>query len=361
MTALDLAYAIPVSPPPTLAQDARFSQGWLGDAMPANERKTENVVRDELRRLGYFKAGSKIVVEEQRSQIEAVRKSMKAASKSGHGGAGAPEFIVSCPANSDFLLIVECKADPKDHISAACNRLLAGHSVDENDDQLAARLQRFGVDGVLHYAAKLSKEFNVVAVAVSGESKESCLISTYLHVKGGGIGGMGAKPLQTKDGKEIAELIPWPDYIEHGTFDPTVQRMRAGELMAFSRELHDFMRDHAKLTESEKPLLVSGTLIALRNKAFGASYDLYSPDELQTQWMRVIRDEIHKARIPRAKKDKMAQPYTTIAAHPVLGKSTRHYPKGVLHELIKRLNEKVWPFISVYHDFDVVGQFYGET
>jgi hypothetical protein len=28
--------------------------------------------------------------------------------------------------------------------------------------------------------------------------------------------------------------------------------------------------------------------------------------------------------------------------------------------LIHRLNEKVWPFISVYHDFDVVGQFYGE-
>lgn len=28
--------------------------------------------------------------------------------------------------------------------------------------------------------------------------------------------------------------------------------------------------------------------------------------------------------------------------------------------MIKRLNDKVWPFISVYHDFDVVGQFYGE-
>lgn len=24
------------------------------------------------------------------------------------------------------------------------------------------------------------------------------------------------------------------------------------------------------------------------------------------------------------------------------------------------LNKKVWPFISIYHDFDVVGQFYGE-
>jgi len=56
----------------------------------------------------------------------------------------------------------------------------------------------------------------------------------------------------------------------------------------------------------------------------------------------------------------MTQPYSSIAVHPELGKPATKYPKGVLHELIKLLYEKVWPFISVYHDFDVVGQFYGE-
>ncbi|GMA49287.1 hypothetical protein GCM10025857_06440 [Alicyclobacillus contaminans] len=76
--------------------------------------------------------------------------------------------------------------------------------------------------------------------------------------------------------------------------------------------------------------------------------------------MRVIRTEIEKADIPNSKKANMVQPYSTIAVHPELGKATPKYPKGVLHELIKRLNEKVWPFVSVYHDFDVVGQFYGE-
>ncbi len=130
--------------------------------------------------------------------------------------------------------------------------------------------------------------------------------------------------------------------------------------MAFSRELHDFMRDHAKLTESEKPLVVSGTLIALRSKAFVASYDILTPEELQKEWMRVIKEEIQKADIPKAKKENMAQPYSSIAVHPELGKPAKAYPKGALHELIKRLNEKVWPFISIYHDFDVVGQFYGE-
>ena len=101
------------------------------------------------------------------------------------------------------------------------------------------------------------------------------------------------------------------------------------------------MRDHAKLTESEKPLLVSGTLIALRNAAFAKSYELYQPDDLQKEWMKVIRTEIEKATIPQAKKDNMAQPYSSIAVHPELGKSTKAYPKGVLNELIRQLNEKV--------------------
>jgi hypothetical protein len=125
---------------------------------------------------------------------------------------------------------------------------------------------------VLHYASHLAREFNVIAVAVSGETKTAAAISTYLHAKGAAK----PKPLATKDGKKVERLIPWSDYIEHATFDPAVQRIRAAELMAFSRDLHDFMRDHAKLTESEKPLMVSGTLIALRNPAFAISYQ-YCP------------------------------------------------------------------------------------
>ncbi|HET6554176.1 MAG TPA: hypothetical protein VFG49_11620, partial [Dyella sp.] len=61
---------------------------------------------------------------------------------------------------------------------------------------------------------------------------------------------------------EKCGLIPWTDFLEHATFDPSVQAVRLNDLMAFSRELHDFMRDDVKASESEKPLFVSGTLIA---------------------------------------------------------------------------------------------------
>jgi type I restriction enzyme M protein len=325
--------------------------------MTKNERKTENLVRDGLRHMNYFADGNGIVIEEQKSNIEAVRRLLKLASKSGQGGAGAPEFIISSATNPDFLVIVECKASPKDHISARYKQTLGvAPAEDETSDEYNKRTQRFAADGAIHYALKLAKEYNVVAVAVSGETNAAIQVSNYLVPKGA----TAAKALRSKEGKDIDALIPWPDYIEHATFDPSLQRMRFDELMAFSRDLHDFMRDHAKLTESEKPLLVSGTLIALRNKAFAKAFDEYKPEELQKAWMRVIKEEIQDANIPKAKKDNMAQPYSSIAVHPELGKATKAYPRGVLHELISRLNQKVWPFISVYHDFDVVGQFYGE-
>jgi type I restriction enzyme M protein len=324
--------------------------------MSKNERKTENMVRDELRRLGFYDAASDIQVDEQKSNIEAVKRLLKAASKSGGTGAGAPEFIISSPSSADFLVLIECKADVKDHCSPMVQYLLDGVTSSEPDDVRTKRIQRYAADGALHYARSLSREYNVIALGVSGETKKSGVISTYLWAKGA----KRPKELCAKSGAALDKFIPWADYIENATFDPAVQKLRFDELMSFAADLHEFMRDHAKLTESEKPLLVSGTLIALRNKAFAASYGLHSPAQLQKEWMRVIQEEIQRAEIPQAKKDNMTQPYSSIAVHPELGKAVKAYPKGALHELIDRLNSKVWPFISVYHDFDVVGQFYGE-
>lgn len=321
-----------------------------------NERKTEHIVREDMRKLGYYKTGAPTHVEEQKSSIAAVIRLLRSASKSGKGGAGAPEFIVSSDSNPDLLLIVECKADPKDHSSKMIPSILAGTFSGETEDACAKRVQRYAVDGALHYAKALSKEFNVIAIGVSGETKTMLQVKTFLYPKGGNA----PKLLTTKLGTEIGRVLPWADYLEHATFDPAIQQLRMDELMAFARELHDFMRDHAKLTESDKPLMVGGTLLALRNKAFVASYDKHPAADLQQEWLDVIRKEIEKAEIPKAKKNLMVQPYSTIAVHPELGKATKVYPKGILNELIRRLNEKVWPFISIYHDFDVVGQFYGE-
>lgn len=321
----------------------------------ANERITENLVRDKLRALGYYEKSNDIRVEEQKSAIESIRRGLVAGSKSGGGGAGSPEFVITNPEQPDFVMIIECKADVKNHASPTAS-VLIGSPPSETLEERAKRVMRFAVDGALHYAQHLSKEHNVIAIAVSGQTLGDMQVSTYLHTRGSG----SAKPLMTKGGAFIAALIPWSDYIEHAIYDPAVQQVRLTDLMAFSRELHDFMRDDVKASENEKPLFVSGSLIALRNTAFSKTFGDYSARDLPDEWLRVIEVEMGKADIPKAKKKTIALPYSSIASHPEIAKRHKKYPKGVLHELIRRLNEKVWPFISVYHDFDVVGQFYGE-
>ena len=321
-----------------------------------NERITEGIVRDRLRANGYYDPSSSARVEEQKSTIDAVKRLLRNASKTG-SGVGAPEFIITSEKSPDFLVLIECKASLNDHSSSSPLSAFSGETRVSSSTEEKRRAARYAVDGALHYASFLSKEYNVVAVAVSGQEADEARISTYLFTKGAPT----PKKLTTKAGRTIESILPWDDYVEHATFDPSIQRLRETELMAFSRELHEFMRDHAKLTESEKPLLVGGTLIALRDEAFAATYDLISPAEkLQREWYRAIREQVNEAHLPQAKKDNMVQPYSSIAVHPELGKPTKEYPRGVLHELIKRLHNKVWPFISVYHDFDVVGKFYGE-
>ena len=321
----------------------------------ANERITENLVRDRLRELGFYEKKSGIRVEEQKSGIESVRRALVAASKSGGGGGGSPEFIITNPDQSDFVVIIECKAEVRCHASPSASIMLAPPA-DETPEDRAKRVVRFAVDGALHYAQHLSKEYNVITIAVSGQTANDLQVSTYLHTRGATI----AKPLMTKGGALILTIIPWSDYIDHAEYDPAVQAVRHGDLMAFSRELHDFMRDDVKASENEKPLFVSGSLIALRNPVFAKTFGDYNVKELPDEWLRVIKLELRKADIPNSKKESIALPYSNIASHPEIAKRHKKYPKGVLFELLHRLNEKVSPFISVYHDFDVVGQFYGE-
>ncbi len=324
---------------------------------PKNERNTENLIRDALSAANYYSDENSIRVEEQKSGIELIKKLLKTGSKSKEGGMGSPEFLITNPTTPDFVIVVECKASTSDHQSKTIEISLGGGDVVESPEECVKRLKRFAVDGALHYSSILSKEFNVISIAASGESKKALKVSVYIQTKAT----KRPKLLLSRDGGlPIVEVLPWQDFIDHAVFDPAVRQARISDLMEFARELHIFMRDHAKLTESEKPLLVSGTLIALRNPAFALSYGLHKVGALPNEWIKVIKGEIDAAEIPQGKKENMAQPYASIAIHPELGKETKAYPKGVLHELVRQVHEKAAPFITANESLDILGQFYGE-
>ncbi|MFJ5486088.1 HsdM family class I SAM-dependent methyltransferase, partial [Pectobacterium actinidiae] len=309
----------------------------------ANERKTEGLVRDQLRALGYYEPDNGISIEEQKSEISKVKSLLSKASKNAKGNAGYPEFIISNLKDTAFLIVFECKHDVRKHESQARNKPV-----------------EFAVDGVLHYAKHLAKDYTVVAVAVSGETGSSMKISSFLVP----AGTTETKILANESGTSVTELLPFDDYYRLASFDPDVAKKRHSDLLAFSRDLHELIWTKAKVSEEDKPLLVSGTLIAFMNAPFMKIFSALAAEDVQEAWLGAIKKELDKADIPQAKKDTMLQPYSTIAVHPNLGKpdtrTAKEYPDGVFKEIIARICDNVWPYINVYHDFDVVGQFYGE-
>jgi hypothetical protein len=122
----------------------------------SNERKTESLVRDKLRTLGYYEPDNGITVEEQKSEIAKVKTLLAKASKNAKGNPGYPEFVISNRKDTAFLIVFECKPNVRKHESVARNRPV-----------------EYAVDGALHYARHLAKDYTVIAVAVSGTTVSS--------------------------------------------------------------------------------------------------------------------------------------------------------------------------------------------
>ena len=72
----------------------------------ANERNTENLVRDLLRENGYID-NENILIEEQSSANPKIDKLLSTASKKG-SGKGYPEFIISFANRPKDIVVVEC-------------------------------------------------------------------------------------------------------------------------------------------------------------------------------------------------------------------------------------------------------------
>lgn len=302
-----------------------------------SERNTEKLVLAQLATLGYESTDG-VLVEPQKSNNTNIAKLLKGASKTGKGGRGSPEFIISSVQFPDFLVIVECKADVAHHQSPGLKQPAD-----------------YAVDGAVHYAKRLAKRYNVVAVGASGQTKKELKLSAYLVSKGS----TEAKPLLNFSDQHVVGLEALGALHDYASRDPEVEKCRVSELMAYARELHNFMRDYAKLSEAEKPLLISGILIALQDESFRAGFVKVKGNALPSKLTQALTGVIEEANIPRAKKTAMLHPYSFIAAHPTLGKAMKGTVSTPLQQIVAGINEHVFPFITKVGE-DIVGRFYGE-
>jgi|GEM_PF-2111759 len=131
-----------------------------------NEKKTENLMRALFAQHGYTSDPS-VRVDEQKPDDESLKRLLKGKGKAGNGGAGYPEFIITSGLHPDLLIVVECKAAPEFHASVKFDKPV-----------------EYAVDGALHYARALAKQYNVIAIGASGETNAELKLDAYLVCKG---------------------------------------------------------------------------------------------------------------------------------------------------------------------------------
>ncbi len=302
-----------------------------------NERLTEIITRDLLKKNEYYDDES-IIVEEQISKFDNVSKLLKKASKSGKNKPGFPEFIITSDQYPDYIIVVECKPSSNKHESPEWDKP-----------------KDYAVDGALHYSKKLSKEFNVISLAVSGSELSKLKISVFFQEKN------TSEPIRIKttQGDTVEDIVPFSDLVNLANFDPIVSQKRMQDVLEYSRKVHNFLRNHAKLSEAQKPLVICGSLIALNNESFRANYSSYSLKDLPDEWYGAIKRVISSADIPNLKKEAILNSFIQLRDHPKLT-AKQKFSSGVLGELIKEIDINVFPFVNIYESFDLLGSFFNE-
>jgi hypothetical protein len=298
-------------------------------AKKLNERETENIVRQHFQKDKLF---SNITLEEQSSNNPRITKLLKNASKKG-SGVGKPEFIISIDNERDLLIVVECKADILKHES-------------KNRDKYAD----YAIDGVLLYSSYLSKEYDVLSLAVSGIEKDNVKVSYFLQKA-------GSSSTEQIFGNRLITL----DNILAGLRqDEAKKKEKYEELLEYSKLLNEQLHK-LKIKEDKRSLLVSGVLIALDNKDFYRDYTSISSNKiLSNALVETIKEQLKTEDLQGDKIDRLMENYNFIATHPSLIKNQKSKELKSLRELINDIDENINGYVRTYKYYDVLGQFYIE-
>ena len=260
--------------------------------------------------------------------------SLKDYSKRGTGKA-KPEFIITFNDDINTIIVVECKNNVSKHNSKEYNHP-----------------KSYAVDGVLYYAKYLKKEYNVIAIAVSGTKKDKIKVDTFYWRYN--------QEDYTVLSKSRDMILEPKNYIELIKGNKLQKSYSIDEIRETAINMHDYLRE-IKVTEAHKPIFIAGILIALNDYDFSKSYTALTSyraviQSLQNAIENVLTaSEIKSNRIAYIKQVfKILQDNTKFAEIP-LG----HYKSITWY--IEQLELKIKPMMD-YADstVDALGVFYHE-
>lgn len=300
---------------------------------------------------GLFKEAN-IVASPQGSGIKEINDALKTASKKLNGQHGAPDFI---GVSKDFLIVVENKKSIREHE----NRGSDGALLIE-----AKSIEKYALNGALHYAKNLAKNtsFNkVFALGVSGDGKQHRISPIFVNERG-----------DYKELEEIETFVSFSPqnideyYMREVLEEDTNYDLETRQLILDAATLHEDLRAYGSIKDTDKPLIVSGILLALREIEFGNfDIDKLVGDEEVTDGKKIydaIEANLKRSNVsPEVKRDKMLTQFRVITDTEMINVKNDTLGMTPLKHYTRFLYEKIYTSIRFSKTSeDILGRFYGE-
>ena len=310
--------------------------------MSKNERKLDFYIRDLLKSAG-------IEFEPNGSSILEIHEALKTSSKKGTGRVGFPEFTAK---SGDFVLVIEDKAD----LNKQANY------VDENSTNLATDIKSitdFAENGSLHYAKEIAEKTNfnrVFAFGCSGDEKHHIIRPIFVDRNNYKL----LQPVENFENFTISNIDKY--YREQVLEETPPETVELQEILKKSANLHEHLRNYGQLGDSEKPLVVSAILLALRENPNIS--DLLRGDSVKTDGS-ILFDALstHMTRVevkPETKKEQVLSQFNIIKNRTILNQVHERLQKTPLKYFTEYLKENVYSSVVANTKEDVLGRFYGQ-
>lgn len=312
--------------------------------MAKKEAQTDIWVYDLLK-------SAHITLEYQGSTIAEIDKALKTASKADTGKSGKPEFVGVV---KDFVIVIENKAD------------IALHECRDQHNNLledTASKQDYALNGALHYAKHLIKHTSykkVIGIGVSGDGKRHRITPIFVD-----------DSLYPKELADVETFVSFNEanidryYHREVLQEASEEEKTTAEILKDAETLHEMLWKGG-LTNQEKPLVVSGILLALREESFkGFSIEDLTGDSIKSDGKKIydaIEANLTRANVsPTTKRDKILAQFAVIRDNRKINDKDPKSGRTLLRGYTEFLRESIHRSILYTQSADdYLGLFYGE-
>ena len=308
----------------------------------ANERKTDFFIGKllDLAKINYIPNGS---------NIKEIQDALKTSSKKRTGKAGYPDFVAK---SKDFIIVIEDKAN----IDKQTNYKNDGETELLIDTK---SIINYAENGALHYAKEIIKKTSfkkVFAFGCSGDEKHHIIRPIFVDENNYKL----LQPIENFENFNNNNIEKY--YFEQVLKETPTETLELEDILKKSANLNEYLRNYGQLGDSEKPLVVSAIILALREQSFNLSS--LTGDDLKTDGQKIFDAlSTHMARVkvkPETKKEQVLSQFNIVKDRTLLNQVDERLTKTPLKYFAEYLQKNVYSTIVENSPEDVLGRFYGE-